>query len=345
MGMEESELFDVHESVPGFKVSLSRVGVTGISKRVIQESESGERTVLHAVFDAFVDLDSERKGSHLSRHNEVINEAIERAIDLKADDTEILCSIAVRGLLEKHEHASRAEVRMTAQHVKVKSTPSTNTPVQENYVLLASAVASRDSSGRISVRKSIGAQAHGITVCPCSMELSREYARKKLSKQGFTEKQADSILEIVPLAAHNQRSLGMLAIETSEGERVDADDLIDVVEESMSSSVYEILKRPDEQKIVLDAHANPVFVEDCVRRMLERVLKKFDYLPDDSIITARQTNFESVHSHNAFAEKTITLGELRNEADKNELSLEYAESRKEKHSSDVGLDDLIDGIR
>ncbi len=341
--MAEPYASDVHESLPGFKVSLNRVGVTGIRKRITQESESGERTVLHAVFDVFVDLDSERKGSHLSRHSEVINEAVEQAAALKVDDTEVLCALAARGLLEKHEHAHRAEVRMKADHVKMKVTPSTQTPVQESYVLLASAVAKKEN-GSITVKKSIGAQAYGITVCPCSMELSREYARKKLLKQGFDEKQVGIVLEIVPLASHNQRSLGMLTIETHEGERIDADDLIEIIEESMSAGVYEILKRPDEQKLVVDAHGNPVFVEDCVRRMLEKFLNKYSHLPDDSTVTARQTNFESVHAHNAFAEKTILLGELKREAMENELHLEYDEY--EAHASgDIRLEDLMEGIK
>ena len=81
----------------------------------------------------------------------------------------------------------------------------------------------------------------------------------------------------------------------------------------MSSPVCELLKRPDENATVMNAHRKPVFVEDCVRNMMEKIVTKYPDLPDDTLITARQENQESIHRHNAFAEKVTTFGELRDE--------------------------------
>ena len=92
---------------------------------------------------------------------------------------------------------------------------------------------------------------------------------------------------------------------------VDADDLIGIVEQSFSSPTYSILKRKEEAELVLKAHEKPKFVEDVVRDMLSAVLNKYEDLSDDVIVIARSESEESIHKHNAFAERVTTLGELR----------------------------------
>ena len=42
---------------------------------------------------------------------------------------------------------------------------------------------------------------------------------------------------------------------------------------------------------------------------------KYSSFPDDTLVTARQENQESIHRHNAFAEKVTTMGELKEELD------------------------------
>jgi len=81
----------------------------------------------------------------------------------------------------------------------------------------------------------------------------------------------------------------------------------------MSSGIYELLKRGDESAVVLAAHKNPRFVEDCVREMAKKVLTGFAYLPGDAVVTIKQTNEESIHQHDAYAERRATLAELLDE--------------------------------
>ena len=92
---------------------------------------------------------------------------------------------------------------------------------------------------------------------------------------------------------------------------VDANDLIDIAEQSFSSPTYGILKRKEEGQLVFDAHKNPKFVEDVVRDILNAILKKYKKLPDDVLIVVRSESEESIHKHNAFAERVTTIGELR----------------------------------
>src|SRR3990172_8744755 len=76
-------------------------------------------------------------------------------------------------------------------------------------------------------------------------------------------------IEFENFASHNQRGKGTLIVETDEEERVEANDLVEIIEESMSSPLYEVLKRNDELKVVVDAHKKPRFVEDVLRMMIK----------------------------------------------------------------------------
>ena len=151
-----------------------------------------------------------------------------------------------------------------------------------------------------------------MTVCPCAQESVRESDKTKLL-EFLDEETTQKVLDTVTFASHNQRGVGTLLIEVPEDKYVKAEDLIDIIETSMSSPVCELLKRPDENATVMNAHRKPVFVEDCVRNMMEKIVQKYADFPDDTLITARQENQESIHRHNAYAEKVTTLGELKAE--------------------------------
>ena len=78
----------------------------------------------------------------------------------------------------------------------------------------------------------------------------------------------------------------------------------------MSSEIYELLKRPDELEVVEKAHANPRFVEDCVREMVRMAVEEFGGMSEGAFISARQENLETIHRHNVVAERHGLLGEL-----------------------------------
>jgi GTP cyclohydrolase-4 len=130
-------------------------------------------------------------------------------------------------------------------------------------------------------------------------------------EQGCTEGEVERILDVLPLASHNQRGRGTLLIGSEQ--RVRAENLVHIVEASMSSETYELLKRQDEFFVVNKAHRNPRFVEDVVREMLRNVVEVYPDLPDDAFVLAKQENLESIHQHNAFAQACGTLGQMRRE--------------------------------
>jgi GTP cyclohydrolase-4 len=139
----------------------------------------------------------------------------------------------------------------------------------------------------------------------------RTHSENILREEGFSASESALILKVLPAPSHNQRGRGTLIIGSDE--RVAAENLVHIVEASMSSETYELLKRPDEFMVVNKAHHNPRFVEDVVREMLLNVAEVLTFLPDDAFVLAKQVNFEGIHKHDAYAERNGLLGDIRAE--------------------------------
>jgi GTP cyclohydrolase IV len=304
---------DAQAAAPTTRISLSRVGVTGVEKvlRVRPPgSDAGEPTQLfYAELECLVDLNPEQAGVHMSRFEEIVNEAIDQVVLEEAFKAETLAAhIAER--VRHRQGGLRAEVRIAARYPETVPAPVSGQPTQEIYTLFGTAVASERGT-----RTLTGVEAQGMTACPCAQELVAGRARERLADDGFDEDEIDRILRTVPVATHNQRGIGRLHIGRPEGIEleVDARDLLHIVEQSMSSEIYELMKRPDELAVVEKAHAQPRFVEDCVREMVRRVIEAYPDLDDEAFVMARQENLETIHRHNVVAERYGSLGELRPE--------------------------------
>ncbi len=303
---------DTQDDTPKIPIKLTRVGVTGVKKLLQLERVNKRPIILLPTFDAFVDLPYNQKGVHMSRNPEAISEVLESVSEDNSVGVESLCAKIVEKMMDKHEYAQRVEISMTTDYMFMHESPVTKNKTQEMANLKAKAVGIRDEDGNVSIRKSIGAELIGMTVCPCAQESVKESDKNKLL-EFLDEETTQKVLDTVTFASHNQRGVGTLLIEVPEGWEVKGEDIIDIIEKSMSSPVCELLKRPDENATVMNAHRKPVFVEDCVRNMMEMIAQKYSDLPDDTLITCRQENQESIHRHNAFAEKVTTMGELKSE--------------------------------
>lgn len=303
---------DIQACEPDYPINLTRVGVTGVKKLVKVERGNDERPViLISNFEVFVDLPSDRKGANLSRNFEVIDEVLEEAINCPVYEIEELCGEIAKRLLDRHEYASQAEVKMKSEYIVRRQTPVTKVTCQEVVDIFAEAIAKAGPSGYL--KKTVGAEVLGTTACPCAQEIMKEQVQKELAKLGVSKESAIEFSERMPIATHNQRGRGSISVEVHDRRCVSIDRIIKIIEESMSSKVYGLLKRPDEAVVVAKAHCNPKFVEDCVRTMAQKVVEAFSDLPDDAAVTLKQINEESIHQHNAFAERTAKMGELRSE--------------------------------
>jgi GTP cyclohydrolase I/GTP cyclohydrolase-4 len=131
------------------------------------------------------------------------------------------------------------------------------------------------------------------------------------------------------VATHNQRGLGTLYVGCPESctETIEAARLLRIVEDSMSSEVYELMKRSDEAEVVEKAHRRPRFVEDCVREMIRMAVDEYEPLGDDVFLLARQENLETIHHHNVVAERHGLVGELARELREDEHQLRHVSMR------------------
>jgi GTP cyclohydrolase-4 len=302
-------LDDVQARRPGLALSLSRVGVTGVEKVIRMRTADGEQ-LFSARLECVIELGSEQKGAHMSRFEEVVNESIGEVVLGQAAFTVEILAERIAQLVRDRQGARRAEVRVEARFPEHKPAPVSGIETQEIYTLHGVAVATDRGTRRVT-----GVTAQGMTACPCAQELVAASATRNLAEQGFGLEEIERILQAVPVATHNQRGLGTLLIGFPEGcnTAIDARTLLTIVEESMSSEIYELMKRSDEGHVVEKAHRRPRFVEDCVREMIRGVIETFGELEGGAFVSARQENLETIHQHNVVAERFGTLGEIRGE--------------------------------
>jgi len=314
---------DVQASRPATEVSLTRVGIRDVEK-VIRVNGGGEPGLFFAQLECFVDLNPRQAGVHMSRFEEVVNEAIDQVVlseTLRAE--ELAAHIAER--VRERQDGLRAEVTIAARYPETVPTPASNLPTQEIYTLLGTAVASDRGT-----RTLTGVEAHGMTACPCAQGLLADRAHERLAADGFTDDEIERVFAHVPVATHNQRGIGSLHIGRPEAFslEIDARDLLHIVEASMSSEIYELMKRSDEAAVVEKAHLQPRFVEDVVREMVRRVAEAYPQLRDGGFVRAHQENLETIHRHSVVAERSGDLAEILAELETGEHSRHHVTTRE-----------------
>jgi GTP cyclohydrolase I/GTP cyclohydrolase-4 len=273
--------------------AVPRIGVTNVEKVV----RIGDQ-LYHARIECFVE-------PGLQRAAEVIHDVIGSVV-LGGGGTKVEhMAQRIAGEARGRSGAVRADVTIAVRYPEHKPAPASGIPTQEIYTLLGTAAATERG-----IRRLVGVSAQGITASP----RGRQSAAERLAADGFSEDEIARILAAVPVATHNQRGLGTLHLGIPEDIDVDAAELLAIVEGSMSSEIYELMKRSDERVVVEKAARAPRRVEDCVREAIRAALERFGGLGDDVFIAARQENFETIHAHSVIAERFGVVGELRRDA-------------------------------
>jgi GTP cyclohydrolase I/GTP cyclohydrolase-4 len=299
-------IHDLQEDAPATAIGLSKAGVTRSAKSIRIRHVGAERLFLAEV-EVHVDLEPSQKGVHMSRFEEQVNECIDEVVIGQALRIEHLAQAIAERVVER-QGALRSDVRIRAHHPVERRTPVSDVLTQEMYGLIGMAAA-----GPHGVRRLVGATAQGMNACPCAQGLLRQQAEEALRRDGFGDEEVARIVTLVPIATHNQRARGTLLVGSPLDVMVDADALIEIIEEGMSSEIYELMKRTDERYVVDRAHRRPRFVEDSVREMIRGLLDRMPDLPDATFVHAHQENFETIHAHDVEAERSGTLGEIRGE--------------------------------
>jgi len=283
---------DVQSQSPPVTSHLDRVGITNVVRPI--EVSRKKTITLIPTFRVFVDLPPSRKGSDLSRDIEALEDVVEGEVEGRSKGIEYVAELIVNRLLERHPYATYAEAHLTADYFLERSNPKGRKTV-EKYTIMGIA---KKRAGE-EVQRYIGVVATGISVCPSAMTtVSRLVGRAS---------------DDPPFISHNQRNDVTIIMQVPNGTDVEVDELIDIAEMSMSAPTYELLKREEEGLLVLNAHKNPKFVEDVVRDVVKNLINKFKDFPDYTEIEVRSESYETIHKHNAYAEKRGKLGDFKKE--------------------------------
>ncbi len=246
-------------------VAIDRVGVKDVVYPMrLATAEGGEQSTI-ATINMYVALPHHQKGTHMSRFLEVLNE---HAGDQScAPLTPSKIPVLTRAIKERLE-AEEAHFSANFTYFISKPAPVTGVRGLMNYEVTFECMA----NGTDDLVMTVAAPA--TSLCPCSKEISQ-------------------------YGAHNQRCRIEAKIRTH-GPMLWIEQLVTLLEAAASVPVFAVLKRPDEKWVTEKAYENPKFVEDIVRD-LSIAMQADERIAWYSI---NSENYESIHSHNAYAQIT-----------------------------------------
>ena len=261
MDDNDSDQLSDTQSLPDDRhIPIDRVGVKDLRYpiRVRDKNHSEQGTI--ATVQMTVDLPHHFKGTHMSRFVEVLN-----------SHGPILHVRNIRDILVQLTEcleSDQAHVDFEFPYFMEKAAPVTKAIGLLDYTVRFNATLSGGPKGTVDFIVTVIVPV--TTLCPCS---------KAISASG----------------AHNQRGQVSFAVRCAKPMWIE--EMVRLVEDSASSELYSLLKRPDEKFVTERAYANPVFVEDLVRNVAARAEQ------DANILWYRieAENFESIHNHNAYA--------------------------------------------
>lgn len=279
---------DLQAEAPDVPLPLSWVGVGDLERVALFDTPIG-RVYCPVRVWLGVSLGAGRRGVHASRFGEALDDALKGGGGLSP------ATLAVRlaGEVARRQEAEAGHSRLTLRY-----------PISPAGTFCTVTAEARCRAGQC--RAGLGVEVVGMTVCPCGLELARQFARRRLQATGLP---ADDLLDLLPLASHAQR--GRLSLFVGAERLPSPEELADLAQAALSAGTADTLKRPEELLTILKGHRRPRFAEDVVRDLLARVGRALTYLPDSAYVEARLTNEESIHPHDITVVWAGTMGALR----------------------------------
>jgi GTP cyclohydrolase I len=250
-------MIDVQNQKDHRHINIRKVGVKGIKYPITVLDRAKGTQPVNATINMYVNLPHRFKGTHMSRFVEILNE-FRGQINIKT----------FHRILERAReklHAESAHMEIEFPYFIEKSAPVSRAKSLMEYHCTFAGQNSGEKTDFL-----VGVVVPVTTVCPCSKEIS-------------------------VAGAHNQR--GMVTVTLRFQKFFWIEDVIRLVEDSASGEVYSLLKRIDEKYVTEKAYETPLFVEDVVRNVAER-LNRIDNFTWYSV---EAENMESIHNHSAYA--------------------------------------------
>jgi GTP cyclohydrolase I/GTP cyclohydrolase-4 len=312
---------------PAIRPAMSRVGLTAVDAVVPLGVDQRSAQPLPARFECFIEPDPERLTAGQPRFEEAVRTALR---DVLAGRGATRAERLAQELAEqvRARAARKVEVAIAARFPERRSAPSSEAPTQAIVALYGRAVATDRGT-----RRMVGVAAQGMTTSPHGQSGVAARTRERLAASGFTEAQIDRVLDAVPAATYDQVGIGTLHIGLSEecALEFDAAALLVIVERTMSSARFELMKRDDDAAAVERAHRRPRSVEDCVHAMIAGVVERFADAPDGVFVSATQ-DVATLRRHHLTAQRTGLMGDLRRELRTGEPTVSRTSMRRWLHA-------------
>lgn len=252
---------DVQSSADPRKIAIDQVGIKSVHYPVTILCADGQAQPSVAMFDFYVSLSSEVKGTHMSRFMELL-------FNQKQPLSVACLETMMTDMLARLE-AQSGIIHVKAPFFVKKKAPVSGVESLMDYEVRWQAV-KKEEQDSVQVWQTVLVPVQSL--CPCSKEIS-EYG------------------------AHNQRSHMTVHVALKPGCNMSIEEQIRIGEENASCELWSLLKRPDEKYVTERAYDNPKFVEDLVRGMaqaLNQDERVWAYRVESE-------NFESIHNHSAYA--------------------------------------------
>jgi GTP cyclohydrolase I len=240
------------------RINIDKVGIKGLKLPIVLNDPKHGTQRTVADVSFYVDLPHHFKGTHMSRFLEILNQC--------RDSLDISRINDVLQAARQKLKALKAHLELTFPYFLEKKAPVSGSLGMIDYECTISAAGNGSEHNDVVLSVKVPV----TSLCPCSKEISDR-------------------------GAHNQRSLVTLSVRSNRF--VWLEELIRIVEQEASCEIFSLLKREDEKHVTEAAYDNPVFVEDMVRGITQRLAgdARIDWFRVES------ENFESIHNHNAYA--------------------------------------------
>jgi GTP cyclohydrolase I len=260
------ELPDIQNTSPKIFIPIRRVGVNNVELpfRLILRDGSSDLAPINAMVEMVCSLNAYTRGVSMSRFLRILQPYLRHPLTREKLE-EILRHFT------KSLEADSASIKF-----KFKIPISQKSPISDNEFPQYYECSFRSYYSKYVFSFCESVRVQYASYCPCSSALCQE------GRFGYP---------------HSQRSFADVLVKTTPGSYVWLENIIDLVEKSVKTIPYPIVKRGDEKWIAGMAKNHPQFVEDSIREISFNLNRERDII--DWIV--RCTHEESIHTSNAIA--------------------------------------------
>ena len=294
---------------------IDKVGVRGIKVPLkVLTKDSRESIEVLAKISSYCNLSDDLKGINMSRITQTIYQVMK-----VSNGIQDLNRFAFE--LKKAHKTDNIYIKASFPYWYEIKTPLSDLPSYENVNIVFESILKGDKLSRYLTVERVG-----MSLCPCSREMSllkNNVSQKEMEEISKLSPELQSKLDQAGFGAHNQKSIVKVTVELNNiNDIFYIEDIIDIIDNSVSAPTWSTLKRPDEKYVTEVSYmggyinsefeftpvenAGAKFVEDIGRNIADRLNKHIGKDILDYVVVV--DNQESIHSDEIVATSILSYG-------------------------------------